>query len=68
MIEQLVNLVQNDRRRLPFLQKRIDMIPRTLGNMWHAGEHQNANIRLDPLHRRHNIIPVTLGHEVIEQN
>jgi hypothetical protein len=48
MIEQLVNLVQNDRRRLPFLQKRIDMIPRTPGT---CGTPENIKMRTSGLIR-----------------
>src|SRR3954470_14335117 len=67
-VEQLADFVQNHIRRLAFLQKSINMESRTLWNMRHAREHQNSDIRLNPLHSCGRLMAIAVGQIVIEQN
>jgi len=67
-VEQLADFVQNHSRRLAFLQKGINMESRTLWNMRHAREHQNSDIRLNPLHSCGRLMAIAVGQIVIEQN
>ena len=57
-----------DGRRDALLQECVNVLLGILWNMRHAGEHQNANIRLDPLHHCSHIITIALGHQVVEEN
>ena len=67
-LQQFAYFVQNERRSEAFLQKGVNVETGIFGNVWNAGEHQNANVGLDPLHGCGYVITIAVGHGIVEEN